>query len=75
MLNLNDDIRITKLIKNNQFVQDANNQRRPLAGDIATVEQVYQGDVCGYRLHCYDHQGNTIWRLAFSEEEIEYELI
>ncbi len=75
MLKKADRIKLTRLVRNNQFVKDAFNTRRPATGDVATVMDVFTGPVEGYELECVDHRGDTVWRLGFAADEIEYELV
>ena len=75
MIKRYDTVRVSRLIKNYQFVKDTFNKRNPNEGDVAVVLKVYEGPPVGYELECCDQSGSTIWRLGFSVNEIELEKV
>lgn len=75
MFDVGDTVCIKALLKNNVYVQDSDNLRRPQVGDIARVCKVYTGKDKGYQLRCNDGQGARIWLLNFSLHVITLERV
>lgn len=74
MLASGDRIRLRRVIKNNDFVKDAANRRRPRVGDEVVVREVL-GPPLGYKLECCNGLGAVEWVLSFAAEEFEWESI
>ena len=74
MFRLGDYVRITALLKNNFYVQDSRNRRRPKIGDIAQITKIYDTHSLGLRLTCKDFRGDMIWQLNFPEDAIELQV-
>ncbi|MNL82248.1 hypothetical protein D3C87_2095870 [compost metagenome] len=50
-------------------------ERDPIPGDIARVEEVFNGDVTTYRLACEPAPGFLTWGATVLEPFIEYEIL
>lgn len=69
-----DVVKLTKLLAPLDDSDDEFNLRQPVVGDVATIIEVYSKPP-GYELECSDHNGITLWLMAFHPDDIELELV
>ena len=74
-LKTGEKIKLIKINLEGVTYRDWMSERDPIPGDIARVEEVFNGDVTTYRLACEPAPGFLTWGATVLEPFIEYEIL
>lgn len=68
-------VRLTEIRKQFDEKEVSFFKRSPVIGDEATILEIYEKPTLGYELECTGDNGVTEWMIAFSADEVDFELL